>query len=256
MKRRIRKIATTAALTLAAVASAPAAKADTVHIKDNVGGDNTYFQTPTGMRKITQNLNGSSHTWTTGVFDFLADWGDGNGYVDLLTFCLDPWESLHLPKIYTIAPIEDAAGLSAAEIVLLGKLWQNKYADVISPDLGETDAMRKYEAAAFQLILWELLADDGLTSGISWTTGNFKITSTNTETLQTLALANDWITSMPGWDNLTGYELIALQASGTQDLIAAVPVTQVPLPGSAVAGMALLGVVGASRSLRNRSRRS
>lgn len=215
------------AAALAAVAAAPAA----VIVRDAPGGETASGGVPglytagTGGNIIATLIDDPFFADPAiGQFDFQADYGLGRGFEPLATYCISPLKTTEIPLFednpagldgFSLIALADQPGLTAQEVGYVQALWFHAFAG---------SAVDKLHAAAFQLILWELAIDDGL-SALSLTSGAVRVDLSDPFTASVAALANTYI------DNLTGAEpvwsqqtpLFVLTHPTSQEILTTVP---------------------------------
>ncbi|SEW27262.1 VPLPA-CTERM protein sorting domain-containing protein [Cognatiyoonia koreensis] len=181
--------------------------------------------------KIDGNSSGDVYA---GAFRLESD--DGGALSEFLAFCLEPLETLNLPKDYAIG------SLFSQEVTdNLNTLAANAW-DLVT---------NSKTAAAFQMAAWELTTETRNTFDIN--RGFFKITKNSEMSNAAEAIAQEWLSHFNDdtWSS-DGKQFAILNASGTQDLLTNVSV--VPLPAS---GLLLLGgLFGAGAVARRKARKS
>ncbi len=216
-----------AALALSAATTATPTSAATVNVtmqgtnafRDG-NGQNAWYQ------NVSFNLNGTNRTGAAGLFRLTATGANG-AMQDFLAFCLEPLETLTLPKDHTFGTT-----LGAPILDRLGALMSNAFGLVS----GATSA------AAFQMAVWEIANES--TSKLDLTKGGFKMTSSNNATRN---LAQSWLNAISTGSWSTSGGVTILSAPGTQNLLT--NIAPVPVPA---AGLMLLGGLAGLGALRRR----
>jgi hypothetical protein len=225
------------ALALAASANASVVVRDAIGGQTAAGGTPGLYLTGTGGN-VTGMLDGIEFKDpAVGMWDLEADYG--GGFESLRTFCISPYKTVTIPLYeedpnglpgFELVSLAMASGFSAAEVDLVQRLWFNAIG---------VAGNGQVEAGAFQVLLWEMALDDGL-SATSFTTGLVRLDpSADALTASVTALANDWIGKLTGaapeWSG--SIPMFALIHPESQDLL-----TPIPEPGAlalVLAGMAL-----------------
>lgn len=216
---------------IAAVFMASAASAATVTVSTQGGnafldsyGKNAWYET------TSYKLNGVSRTAAAGLFRLKAT-AVGGAITKFVGVCLEPLETLRLPKLY-----DESTPLGYLTVARLGALVDNALKLVKDSK----------SAAAFQLAAWEI-ANEGK-GGLDLKTGAFQLTSSASGTQ---GLAQGWLDSITGGKWKLNNHVTILQAPGTQDLLTDIP-AQVPVPA---AGFLLIAGLGGLAGLK-RARRA
>ena len=212
----------------ASILAFSAANAATVTVQDNPDNGASVFATDLG-RSVYVTYHGDNLRVGAGAFSLQYD--EGSGYTDFLTFCLQFFERLTLPKLHE--RVEGADYFTdAADREALGIL----YGGLMNEAYGLKNANT---AAAMQAIIWEI-TEDGAT--------NFDLRSGAFILLTSDVLAE----ADKLWALVTSGQFVAIDfdvcsARGTQDLI----VSQVPVQGALLLfGTALAGFGSAKRRRR------
>lgn len=183
-------------------------------------GKNAWFESS------SYNLNGTSRNAAAGLFRLTAT-GAGGAMQDFLAFCLEPLQTLTLPKDHTVG-----TSLSAPILDRLGALMSNAFGLVTGAS----------SAAAFQMAVWEIANESS--SQLQLSNGGFKMTAANGTTL---GLAQSWLDNITAGRWTASGKVTILSAPGTQDLLT--NIAPVPVPA---AGVLLLGGLTAMGALRRR----
>jgi len=229
-------------LTAAAVlATAGLAAADSVDLN---------YNGPAAGRSFSIIANGTSTNVFAGQLSFSVANGSGSTGVrlngPLLTYCIDVLEGIGPgQQTYDLAALQDAPVTAGGIAPAMGVDKADAIARMYTFAAGDQFASNNDKAAAFQLAVWEVIADFGGNDPMSLTNGDFQVTSSVNSGTQSflsdlLAAAND-----TGVARFAG--LGALTNEGFQDQIYSVVV---PLPGAA--GMAAVGLAGVGLVARRR----
>ncbi len=231
------KIALTAMLALAGTAAAESV-------------DLTFTGSGAG-RSFNIVANGTSTQVFAGQLNFSVVNGSGpvgvglNG--PLLTYCIDVLEAVSGGlNTYDIAELEDAPVTAGSISPAMGSDKADAIGRLYTAAAGNQFAVDNNFAAAFQLAVWEVIADFGGDQPLSVNDGDFQVTSTmnaGTQSVLTALLA-------AAADDTVGVfaRLGALTNSGFQDQLYSVAV---PLPGAA--GLAAIGLAGVVVARRRRA---
>ena len=203
------------------------------------------FDTPTG----------ASLYGIAGVnkFNILGSGGTDTGR-NLRAFCVEMNEGfVDDPIVYTYTEVtgvpEDAepGPMSITKSRLMQDFYKRNYRDVTTMDAGESQATTADEAAAFQLIVWEI-SHENLDSDIDVAKSQLDLqlgamAFTDTYSMTVLDIANQMIDGlgMGGWKSFSS--LYGLTNENNQDLL-------VVVPSPAIAGLAGLGLAGMRRRRR------
>lgn len=162
----------------------------------------------------------------------------------VLAFCVDPWEwSSRDNQNYSTGNLDTVFGTPKANFIR--ELYSEAYSGtLLASDLG------KLNAAAFQLALWEIIADDGPADRLQYNlaTGLVrKVSGTNADMVTAANSLLSHIDGVYGRENYS-YELFVsgrsagkAGASGYQDFLV---VNRVPEPGMAALMLTALGGLG------------
>lgn len=224
-------------MTMLVGAMVSAAAADII-VRDAAGGESAGGGTPgiytagTGGNLIATLIGGPFGDPAIGQFDFEADYGSGFEVLD--TFCIEPTQNVEVPLFevdpaglggWSIIDLTASPGISASEASFLQTLWSNAFA---------LSSLNDVNAAAFQLLAWEVALDDGV-SAAGLELGQVAANAADPFTSSVLAVASTWIDNIlsaePIWTTQT--PLFVLTNPESQDLL-----TTVPEPASV---MTLLG---------------
>ncbi|NRA57092.1 MAG: hypothetical protein HRU13_03100 [Phycisphaerales bacterium] len=228
-------------LTAAAVlATAGIAAADTVDLR--------YFG-PGAGGSFDVVANGTSTSVFAGQLNFLADNGTGAGSRlngALMTYCIDVLEPVGAGRnTYDLTALEDspvtAGGISPAMGLDKAEAIARMYTFAAGSQFGSDSDV----ASAFQLAVWEVIADFGGDDPISLTTGDFRVTSA--VTLSTQSFLDDLLDAAGDGSISIFQGLGGLTNEGLQDQIFELVI---PLPGAA--GMAAVGLAGVGLVARRR----
>lgn len=226
----------------AVLAAAGAAAADSVDLTYTGPGSGATF---------TVVADGNTTSVFAGQLNFSVVNGSGSTGVrlngPLLTYCIDVLEGVGAGQnTYDLAELKDApvtaGGISPAmgedKAEAIGRLYTAAGGDQFGSD--------NNFSAAFQLAVWEVIADFGGDNDLDISDGDFKVTSSiNAGTQSVLngllaAAADDSVSSFA--------HLGALTNEGFQDQLYSVVV---PLPGAA--GLAAVGLAGVVVTRRRRA---
>jgi hypothetical protein len=244
-----RKLILAVGAMIASAGLAGAASADTITAKVlNVNSGSPYetVNLTVGSTSYSGAISGEQHWQRTSG----APVGTSDNFN---TFCIEIMQDVYLGQSYTFTLNPNLAGaptpgnlvgggtgggMGSARADMIRALWAHAYPTL--PD----DAHR----AAFQAAIWEIVYESSanpLTIG----DGYFKLSASDpTEVAGDAQQYLDWLSSA-NLATAPQANLIALTSSTAQDQITAVPV---PAPQAAVAGAALLGVLGLGK-LRRRA---
>lgn len=215
--------------TIASLAMAGAALSATVTVSQqnktntfaDASGKNAWYQS------TSYTLNGVARTAWAGLFR-LTETTAGGKVTNFVAVCLEPLETLRLPKLY-----DESTPLSASVVGQLGALLSNALSLV-------KDAQ---SAAAFQLAAWEIANENG--GNLSLKSGAFQLKAS---AKGTDALAQAWLDMIAKGTWKKNNQVMILQAPGTQDLLTDLP-AEVPVPA---AGVLLVGALGGLAAVRRR----
>ena len=216
-----------AALALGTVTALSPASAATINVTKQ--GTNAFVDASGGngwYQSTSYTLNGTGRSAAAGMFRLTGT--STNGAVqDFLAFCLEPLETLTLPKDHTVGTT-----LGSSVLDRLGALMSNAFTLVTGSQ----------SAAAFQMAAWEIANESN--GSLDLAQGGFRITSAGTGTQ---SLAQSWLNLIGSGQWTSGGNVTILSASGTQDLLT--NIAPVPVPA---AGVMLLGGLAGLGALRRR----
>ena len=216
-----------AALALGTVTALSPASAATINVTKQ--GTNAFVDASGGngwYQSTSYTLNGTGRSAAAGMFRLTGT--STNGAVhDFLAFCLEPLETLTLPKDHTVGTT-----LGSSVLDRLGALMSNAFTLVTGSQ----------SAAAFQMAAWEIANESN--GSLDLAQGGFRITSARSGTQ---SLAQSWLNLIGSGQWTSGGNVTILSASGTQDLLT--NIAPVPVPA---AGVMLLGGLAGLGALRRR----
>ena len=162
---------------------------------------------------------------------------------DFRAFCADLFQDVSPGQTYTytvgsVSDLPSVAG-DATKASLVSRLF-NRHYDVA------TDADR---GGAFQLALWELLADGP--GNLDLTTGN--LTVSTPDSVPAVGIAKSWLAALETADptDADKYQLVGLFSATAQDQLTVVP-NPVPAPAGVVLGLIAVGGFALRRVRRAR----
>jgi len=227
---------TAAAACVALLGMAVGAEAATVQVRDNpaLGGGVFAFGKYEDMRI---HVSGKEVNVRTGPFALQYDVTGGDTFwTDFLTFCLQPHERLNLPRAHAVVD-RDAYFADAAQANAIGLLYE----EFLGRDLGMmTDAA----AAAFQVLVWEIVEDWNTADFLDFGLGDFRILSSEAPVVMAADAIWNGIAPLLNSGQRARFQVLA--ADNTQDLI----VSEVPVPGALLLMLTGLGGFSAARRLR------
>lgn len=157
---------TTLAITLGALVAASADAATVMQVRDGPGGDGpgdlAYFLPGTGQLdklrlSIAGHAGGAFRTYDTGTFDFEIREGTSGEFAPFRTYCVNPAFDLGFAAgsstvidYKRITPLSSDPRFSATTAANIETLWHH------AGPLAQTSPLN---AAAFQLLLWEMSID-------------------------------------------------------------------------------------------------
>jgi len=201
------------------------AAATVIQVRDGNGGN--VFNGGPGSQTVTINVNGSNQTISAGAFALQYQIAGDPTWVDFITYCLEPDESLGVsgltPKNGTLLSDIGAAAEYGSSAQAISDLYNTWFVD----SLGSST-----KAAAFQIALWEIAFDSGANLGA----GSFRL---NTASAAVTNQANTYLNSAL-WT--PGADVGVILRVGSQDLV-----LRVPEPATAILLGASLLLLGAAR---------
>lgn len=217
-----------------AAAFSPAAQAGVISLDS--------YQLASSKQSGSFTYNGSTQSTWAGEISFNysqgSSYGFGAGVLD--AFCIEPSQTLSTPAVYVIE-----SGLSlfgSAQQSLIAGLYDNFYARAVS----------NAQTAAFQLVLWEIVADG--TGVLNLGNGSFR---TSHAFGGQRSIASDWLGELNTWyAGLTSpyqsnsYEFFTLRSAASQNQLSVRERQQVSEPGI----LALLGIGLVAGGLARRRR--
>lgn len=232
------KICALAALAISA--GATAANADTVRLQ--------FTGTGAGQQ-IRPTLNGSSFNCFAGQLNHL--FSNGTGVAAGLTgthatYCTDLTQNVSSGgTTYTVTPIASLPVSSGQPPMgsIRAQAVYNLYAGAGATASGTSDSTT---AAAFQIVLWEIVYDySGTAASLNLTSGNLRVQTTGGSNLSGTLLTkiNQFFALAGVAAPQTG--LMGFSSGSAQDQI--LPVTVVPIPAALPVGLAGLGLVALVR---------
>ena len=147
---------------------------------------------------------------------------------DIRAFCSDLFQDVSAGQTYTdtVGGIGDLPGVGgdATKQALIHRLFNRHYETATDADRGE----------AFQLALWELLADGP--GNLNLGTGN--VTVSTPDSVPAVGIAKAWLAALETADptDADKYQLVGLYSGTAQDQIAVVP-SAVPAPARPACGL-------------------
>lgn len=155
-----------------------------------------------------------------------------------IAYCIDLAQTFSWNSPFTVTETNPLSLFGAFRAGALDRLYTQRFAAATSPIL----------SGAFQLAVWEIVAETGATaySALSLSTGSFQATSGNSTARTT---ANSWLQAL-GTGASGGYTLTALVSPSRQDQMMATPIPEPETYMMLLAGLGLMGFV-ARRRQRN-----
>ena len=158
---------------------------------------------------------------------------------EFYSFCIDLGDVVsNSDQTYLIQELGDVSRIKNASDIAI--LWEEKY----------SMGMSQLDRAIFQAVVWELVYEDASRYDLS--SGTFQLTSTTSGLVST---ADSWLDSLDAGDWTGAATLKAMTNGSYQDQIFEVAGDGdniVPLPSSALAGLAFLGMLAVVRVRRKR----
>jgi hypothetical protein len=196
----------TVVLTAVAVSSA---MADTLWLRDKPGSGVTSSGTPGGVfvngsqsRPDGTLSGGSLGDIPVGVYELQTSPTGSDPWTDLLTFCLEPGQDMNLPALYTTGGLDGYQNLDSTDVDWIEELWAAQFNNTLN---------NATNAAAFQFVIWELVADTTFNLGA----GTIQLRDTE----PAFALANSWFAALQGGQWTTKTPLQGLFSETSQDYI-------------------------------------
>jgi hypothetical protein len=162
---------------------------------------------------------------------------------DFRSFCADLFQDVSPGQTYTytVGSVSDlsSVGGDATKAALVSRLFNRHYEAATDADFG----------GAFQLTLWELLADGP--GNLDLTTGN--LTVTTPDSVPAVGIAKSWLAALETADPTDSekYQLVGLFSATVQDQLTVVP-NPIPAPAGAVLGLIAVGGFALRRLRRTR----
>ena len=208
--------------------------------KFSTDGGSNFYTTTSGRFSYDRNSTHVNDDWTEEPIYHNI------GAEKFYSFCIElNQNTTGGDQTYLIEDLADVARIkdqtNAANHIAI--LWEEKY----------SMAMSQLDRAIFQACVWEIVYEDYATNGYGLGAGTFQLTSTTTGLVSG---ANTWLAALAKGDYGTdAATLKAMTNTSYQDQIFEVAGdgdNVVPLPSSALAGMAFLGMLAVVRIRRKR----
>ena len=152
-----------------------------------------------------------------------------------VAYCIDLAQTFSWNSAFTVTETNPVSLFGAFRAGALDRLYTQHFAAATTPIL----------SAAFQLAVWEIVAETGATaySALSLGAGSFQASSGDSTARNT---ANNWLQAL-GTGGSGGYTLTALVSSSSQDQMMATPIPEPETYMMLLAGLGLMGFVARRR---------
>jgi hypothetical protein len=169
----------------------------------------------------------------------------------LTTFCIEGTQNVYLQQNSTFnsilnnladAPQDNLGSIyqMGANALVLSKFWDAYYSQAF---------LSSKNAAAFQLGVWEIVYDGGITPNFAADDFQASPVAGDSTSFDALAQAQGWLSNLPNVTPTQHYQLYVLSDPCLQDQLFSVPV---PLPAAFPVGVALLSAMAGITALRRR----